>query len=173
MDSVVCSHRVYKLMWLPVIYRRTTCPRERTCMLANPHDKFAIRGSDKRFSNVWPLSIGYLVTDHMVLYYTKGLCRPLSGICHITGRRGKGKGSVVPSKFNYYCEPIKDPVLIRDLAFIFAIMLFPPATKQDQEFIRDQPSFEAIRYINLDCDSTVLRKTTIHILSYGKYYSSV
>ena len=36
---------------------------------------------------------------------------------------------VGPRRYNYYCGPTKDPVLIRDLAFIFVIMLFPPATK--------------------------------------------
>ena len=28
-------------------------------------------------------------------------------------------------------------------------------------------------YINVDCDSTILRKTTIQILSYGNFYSTV
>ena len=61
----------------------------------------------------------------MVLYYTKGLCRPLSGVYHITGKRRKGKGLVGPFRlYDYYCGPTKDP------AFIFVIMLlFPPATK--------------------------------------------
>ena len=61
----------------------------------------------------------------------KRLCRLLSGICHITGRRRKGKGLEVPCKYNYYCGPTKDPALIRDPAliqdpaFIFVILLFP------------------------------------------------
>ena len=45
----------------------------------------------------------------------------------------------VPCKYNYYCGPTKDPALIRDPVFIFAIMLIPPATKRDQAFKRDQP----------------------------------
>ena len=73
----------------------------------------------------------------MVLYYTKGLCCPLSGVCHITGRRRKGLE--VPCKYNYYGGPTTDPALIRDSAFILDIMLFPQATKQDQAFIRDWP----------------------------------
>ena len=71
----------------------------------------------------WPHSVGDLFTDHMVLYYTKGLCHPLSSVCHITGRRRKGKGLEVPCKYNYYCGPTKDPMLIWELVFIFVIML--------------------------------------------------
>ena len=67
-------------------------------------------------------------SDHEVLYYMKGLCRLLSGV-HITGRRRKRKGLVGLFRYNYYCGPMKDPALIRDPAFIFVIMLFPPATK--------------------------------------------
>ena len=63
----------------------------------------------------------------------------LSGACHITGRRRKGKGLVGLFRFNYYCGSTKDPALSRDLAFIFVIMLIPPATKRDQAFIRDRP----------------------------------
>ena len=44
-----------------------------------------------------------------------------------------------PNYGNYYCGPTKDSALIRDPASIFVIMLFPPATKQDQAFIRDWP----------------------------------
>ena len=71
----------------------------------------------------------------------KGLFHPLSGICHITERRRKGKGLILPCicRYNYYCGPTKDPALIRDLAFIFVIMLFSLATKREQAFIRDRP----------------------------------
>ena len=48
------------------------------------------------------------------------------------------KGLEVQSEYNYCCGPTKDPALIQDPAFIFVIMLFPSATKQDQAFIRDQ-----------------------------------
>ena len=68
--------------------------------------------SDKWFSDSWLNSVEILFTDHVVLYYTKGFCHPLSGFCCITGRRRKGKGLVVPCRYNYYCEPTKDPVLI-------------------------------------------------------------
>ena len=98
--------------------------------VANPNDEFAVSGSDKGFSDSWPHSVRNLFTDHVVLYYTKGLCCPLSGVCHITGKRRKGKGLQVPCKYNYYCGPTKDPTFI-------VIMLLP--TKQEQAFIQDQP----------------------------------
>ena len=62
----------------------------------------------------------------------------LLGILYITARRRKGKGSLGSFTDNCYCEPTKDPALIRDPAFIFVIMLFYPATKRDQAFIRDR-----------------------------------
>ena len=80
-------------------------------MPANPHDELAVRGSDKRFSDRLH-SVEILFTDNVVLYYTKELYRPLSGVCHTTGRRGKGKGLVGPFRYNYYCGPTKDLALI-------------------------------------------------------------
>ena len=102
---------------------------------ANPHVEFAVRGSDEGFSDSWPYSIGNLFTDHVVLYYTKELCHPLSGVCHITGKGGKEKALKVPCKYNYYHGPTKDPALIRHSPFIFVIMLFPSATKRGQAFV--------------------------------------
>ena len=32
------------------------------------------------------------IAGHMVFYYMKGLYHPLSGVCHITERKRKGKG---------------------------------------------------------------------------------
>ena len=93
--------------------------------LHNPHDEFIVHGSDKGFSDSFLHSVRNLFTDHVVLYYTKGPCRQLSSVCHITGRRRKGKGLKVSCKYNYYCGPRKDPALIQDPAFIFVIMLFP------------------------------------------------
>ena len=49
----------------------------------------------------------------------------------------KRKDLVGPFKYNYHCGATKDLVLIQDPAFIFIVMLFPQATKQDQAFIRD------------------------------------
>ena len=40
----------------------------------------------------------------------------------------------VPYRYNYYCGPTKDLVLIRDPVFVFVITLFPPATERDQAF---------------------------------------
>ena len=34
----------------------------------------------------------FSVTDHVVVYYTKGLCGRLSSFCCVTGRRREGKG---------------------------------------------------------------------------------
>ena len=60
----------------------------------------------------WPYSVEILfIADHAVLYYTKGLYCPLSGVYHITGRR-KGKGLVGPFRYDYYCGTTKDPALI-------------------------------------------------------------
>ena len=98
--------------------RRTICPRKGACQLIHTINlQYAL-------SDSWPHSVEILFTDHMVLYCTKGLCHPLSGVYHITGRRSKGKGLVVPCKYNYCCGPTKDQALIQDLAFIFLIMLF-------------------------------------------------
>ena len=143
MKCTVHSHHLYKCV---VASNRRTRPREGACWpihTMNLRYMAVINRSQIRDS--WPYSVEILFTDHVVLYYTKGLCYPLSGVCHITGRRRKGKGLVAPFRYNYYCGPTKDPALIRDPAFIFVIMLFPLASKQDQAFIRD---FKAIQYLN-------------------------
>ena len=70
----------------------------------------------------------YIRRSRGIILY-EGLCCVLSGVCHITGRRRKGKGLVGPFRYNYYREPTKDPALIRDPAYIFVIMLFSPAIK--------------------------------------------
>ena len=126
--------------------RRTTRPRDgayRPIHTMNLRYMAVINRSQIRDS--WSYSVEILFTDHMVLYYTKGLCCPLLGFHHIIGRRRKGKGLVAPFRYNYYCGPTKDLALIRDLALIFVIMLFPPASKRDQAFIRD---FKAIQHLN-------------------------
>ena len=70
-----------------------------------------------------------------------------SAVCHITGRRRKGKGLEVPCK---YCRPTKDLALIPDPVYIFVILLFSLTTKRDQAFMRDRPQFEAIQYMYLE-----------------------
>ena len=60
----------------------------------------------------WPHSVEALFTDHVVLCYTKGLCHPLPGVCNSSGNSRKGKGLVVPCRYNYYCRPTKDSALI-------------------------------------------------------------
>ena len=134
MDSTVRSHRFCKSVYSPVI--------EQLVLEEEPASQstrwICSTWQWKWFSDSWPHSVKILHTDHMVLYYTKELCRPLSGVCHIPGRRRKGKGLVEPFRCNYYCGPTKDPALIRDPAFIFVIMLFSPATKPDQMFIQDR-----------------------------------
>ena len=74
-------------------------------------------------------SVRNLFTDCVVLYYTKELCCTLSGICHmhITERRNKRKGLKGPSKYNFYCGPTKDPMLIQHLTFIKPGMRRPQA----------------------------------------------
>ena len=112
---------------------RTTRPREGACWpihTMNLQYMAVINGYQIRDS--WPHSVEILSTDHVVLYYTKRLYRLLSGVCHITGRRRKGKGLVAPFRYNNYCGPIKNT------AYIFVIMLFPLATNRDQVFIRDR-----------------------------------
>ena len=85
MDSAFRSHHVYKSVQSPVIGEQLVLKS----LPANPNNKFAVCDSDKGFSDSWPHYIGNLFTGHVVLYYTKGLCRLrgrlLSGICHITG----------------------------------------------------------------------------------------
>ena len=71
----------------------------------------------------------------MLLYYTKGHCRLLSGVCHTTVRRRKGNDLVGPFRYNYYCGPTKGPALIEDPVFKFC---YNAATEQDQAFIQDQ-----------------------------------
>ena len=83
MDNTVHSHCVYKSMWSPVTGEQLVLKKE-------PAGQ-SVCGSDKGFSDSDPLSIGNLFTDHVVFYYMKGLCCPLSGVCHITGRMRKGK----------------------------------------------------------------------------------
>ena len=64
-------------------------------MLANTHDEFAVAVTkDSQIVGRTPSE--NLFTDNVVFYYMKGLCCALSGICHITGRRRKGKCLEVP-----------------------------------------------------------------------------
>ena len=129
-DSVVPrSHCFYKSVQSPLIGEQLILEKkpatQSTRLICT-----RVRGSDKRFSDSWLHSGKILFTDDVVLYYKKGLCRLLSGVCYITGRRKKGKGIVGLFKYNYYCGLTIDP------AFIIYIMLYPPTTKQDQTFIR-------------------------------------
>ena len=70
-----------------VVYKSVRSPLtgKQLSLSANPHDEFAVHGSDKGFSDSWPHSVSYLFTDQVVIYYMKELCHLLSGICHITG----------------------------------------------------------------------------------------
>ena len=120
MNSKVRSNHVYKSVWSPVIGEQLILEKKP----AGQSTQWICSGSDNGFSDSWPHSVGNLFTDHMVLYYTKG-CRLLSAICHITGRRRKGKDLKVSCKYDYYCGPTKDSELIWDPVFIFVIMLFP------------------------------------------------
>ena len=46
--------------------------------MANPHNEFEVRCSDKGFSDSRVQSIGNLFTDQIVVNNMKGLCHPLS-----------------------------------------------------------------------------------------------
>ena len=76
---------VYKSVWSPLTGKQLS-------LLANPHNEYTVCGSNKGFLDSWLHSVGNLFTDKVVIYYMKGLCCPLSSVCHITGRRRKGKG---------------------------------------------------------------------------------
>ena len=71
--------------------------------------------------------IKILFTDHMALYYMKELiirCQTsiiLLGEGEKHGEKEKDHLDIA----SYYCGSTKDPVLIRDPAFNFVIMLFP------------------------------------------------
>ena len=72
-------------MWSPVIGEELILEKELT---AHSHNKFVVI-KDSQMSCT-PLENSFIV--HVVLYYTEGLYHLLSGVCHITGRKWKGKG---------------------------------------------------------------------------------
>ena len=76
MDSAVCSHHVYKSVWLPVTEQLTV----------NPHDELAVHGSNKELSDSWH-SIRNLFT-----------CRSHGIILH------KGALSPTDQRLSYYWE---------------------------------------------------------------------
>ena len=93
MDKMVCSHLLYKSVWFPVIGEWLVLEKEP----AGRSTQWICSGSDQGFSDSGPHSAGNLFTHQMVFfYYTKGLCHPLSSVCHINRRRRKGKGLEVP-----------------------------------------------------------------------------
>ena len=70
MDSVVCSHHVYKSVWSPVIEQLVL----KRSLPANPHDK--LRVAVKKYSQILGRILSEkLFKDHVVFYYMKGLCR--------------------------------------------------------------------------------------------------
>ena len=105
MDSIVHSHCVDKSV--VTSNRITTCLREGACQpiqKRNFHDMTVIKYSQivgHTLSEIYSQ-----ITWHYIILH-KGLCRLLFGVCHITGRRKKGKGLKVPCKYNYYCGPTK------------------------------------------------------------------
>ena len=92
----------YKSVWAPVI--------ELLILEKEPDGQstqWILSGGDSQIVGCTPME--NLFTDHMVFCYMKRLCHPLSSICHITGRRRKGKSLEVPCKYNYYCGIHKRP----------------------------------------------------------------
>ena len=67
--------------------------------------------SDSQIVGCTPLNICSQITWYYTSY-AKGLSHTLSAVCHITGRRRKGKGVNVPCKRNYYFRHTKDPALV-------------------------------------------------------------
>ena len=99
MDSMVCSHHVYKSVWFSVIGEQLVPEKEP----ANQSTRWICSGCDKGFSDSVPHYVEkFIHTSRGIFYYMKGLCHPLSNVCHITGRRRKGKGLEVLCKYNYY-----------------------------------------------------------------------
>ena len=66
--------------------------------------------TDSQIVGHTPLKFYSPGADHVVLYYTKGLCCLLSGVYHIIGRRRNGKGLVGPFRYNYYCGPTRPSI---------------------------------------------------------------
>ena len=98
MDSVVRSHHVIYICL--VASNKTTHSGEGACWPIHTMPEFAV-ALIKNFQILDCTPLENLFTNHMALYCTKGLCHLLSSIYHITGRRWKGKGSVIPCKYNY------------------------------------------------------------------------
>ena len=124
---------LYKYVCVVASNRKTTRPREgASWTIYTMNLQYVAVINDSQIIGHPPSKLSLLTVDHVVLYYTEGLCCLLSGVYHITVRRRKGKGLVGPFRYDYDCRPTKDPVLIRDPTFIFVILLFPLATKRDQ-----------------------------------------
>ena len=66
-DSMVHDHHVYKSVWSPIVEQLFLGKEP-----VNPHDKFTV-AVIKRFSDSGP-HFKRIFTDHVVFYYTKGLC---------------------------------------------------------------------------------------------------
>ena len=115
------GHHVYKSVWSPVIEQLILKK-----VPANPHNEFAVPviGASQIVSHI-PKNYSQ-ITCGILLYTQRG-----SVVCHITGRRRKGKVLEVSCKCIYYYDSTKTQHL-----FIFAIVLFPLTTKRDQAFIR-------------------------------------
>ena len=95
MDTTVCSHRAYKLMICVVASkRRPHRPREAACWPIHTINLqyVAVIKDSQKVAHI--NSVGNLFTDQVVLYYTKGVCRPLS-VCLMSvillGEGGKEK----------------------------------------------------------------------------------
>ena len=131
---------LYKYVCVVASNRKTTRPREgASWTIHTMNSQYMAVINDSQVIGHCPLKLSLLTVDHVVLYYTESFCHPLSGVYHITVRRRKGKGLVGPFRYDYYCGPTKDPALIGVPAFIFVILLFPPASKQDQAFVQGRP----------------------------------
>ena len=103
MDCVVHGHYVYKSVWSPVTEQLILKK-----VPANPHNEFAVPviGASQIVSRI-PKNYSQ-ITCGILLYTQRG-----SVICHITGRRRKGKVLEVLCKCIYYYKSTKTQHLFK------------------------------------------------------------
>ena len=96
----------------------------------------------------------FIHTSRIIILHERALS---SAVCHITRRSSKGKSLEVPCKYNYYCGPTKDPVLIQNPEFIF---LFPQRLNETGHNSRQYGSYVAnldtnlLVTLNSDCNTS-------------------
>ena len=83
MDSVIRSHCIYKSMWLPLMGEQLVLEKE-------PASQSTLcSGNDNEFLHSGPHSIRKIIHRSHGIFTQMG---SVIHVCHITGRRRKGKG---------------------------------------------------------------------------------